>query len=102
MKRTIVKSVAVSSQRGSFLSTSGTMDPLSTSCLGKQRWEGRRPLNCTLGRWREFGCRDDANAWRKYTKEADKHKISYCNLESKNLSMHLCNHRTNSHQSSSA
>ena len=34
---------------------------------------------------REFGCRDDANAWRKLTKEADKHKIFYCNLESKNL-----------------
>ena len=28
----------------------------------------------TLGSWREFGCRDDANAWRKSTKEADKHK----------------------------
>ena len=26
-----------------------------------------------LGSWREFGCRDDANAWRKFTKEADKH-----------------------------
>ena len=25
----------------------------------------------TLGSWREFGCRDDANAWRKSTKEAD-------------------------------
>ena len=50
---------------------------------------------------REFGCRDDANAWRKLTKEADKHKIFYCNLESKNLSMHLHHHCTNSHQSSS-
>ena len=29
----------------------------------------------TLGSWREFGCCDDANAWRKSTKEADKHKI---------------------------
>ena len=29
----------------------------------------------TLGSWREFSCRDDANAWRKSTKEADKHKI---------------------------
>ena len=28
----------------------------------------------TLGSWREFGCRDDANTWRKSTKEADKHK----------------------------
>ena len=28
-----------------------------------------------LGSWREFGCRDDAKAWRKSTKEADKHKI---------------------------
>ena len=28
-----------------------------------------------LGSWREFGCRDDANAWRKSTKEATKHKI---------------------------
>ena len=32
----------------------------------------------TLGSWREFGCRDDANAWRKSIKEADKHKIFYC------------------------
>ena len=24
--------------------------------------------------WREFSCSDDANAWRKSTKEADKHK----------------------------
>ena len=29
----------------------------------------------SLGSWREFGCRDDANAWRNSTKEADKHKI---------------------------
>ena len=28
----------------------------------------------TLGSWREFGCCDDAKAWRKSTKEADKHK----------------------------
>ena len=28
----------------------------------------------TLGSWRVFGCRDDANAWRKSAKEADKHK----------------------------
>ena len=39
--------------------------------------------------WHEFGCRDDANAWRKSTKEADKEKKFYCNLESINLSMHL-------------
>ena len=52
-----------------------------------------------LGSWREFGCCDDANAWRKFTKEADKHKN--CNLESKNLSMHWHHHCTNSHQSSS-
>ena len=25
--------------------------------------------------WREFSRGDDANAWRKSTKEADKHKI---------------------------
>ena len=31
-------------------------------------------LNTSLGSWREFGCRDDAKAWRKSTKEADKHK----------------------------
>ena len=30
----------------------------------------------TLGSWCEFRCRDDANAWRKSTKEADKHKIA--------------------------
>ena len=29
--------------------------------------------------------RNDAITWRKSTKEADKHKIFYCNLESKNL-----------------
>ena len=55
-----------------------------------------------LGDWREFRRRDDANAWRKSTKEADKYDFFYCNLESKNLSMHWRHHRTNSHQSSSA
>ena len=50
---------------------------------------------------REFGCRDDANAWRKLTKEADKHKIFYCNLESKNIFNHLRHHLTNSRQSNS-
>jgi len=44
---------------------------------------------------REFDRRDDANAWRKSTKEVDKHKIFYYNLESKNLSKHLRHHRTN-------
>ena len=43
----------------------------------------------------------DANAWRKSTKEADKHKIFYCSLESKNLSMHWRHHLTNSRQSTS-
>ena len=28
-----------------------------------------------LGSWREFGFRYDANAWRKSTKEADKHNF---------------------------
>ena len=28
----------------------------------------------SLGSWREFDRCDDANAWRKSTKEADKHK----------------------------
>ena len=56
----------------------------------------------SLGSWREFSCSDDANAWRKSTKEADKHKNFYCNLESKNLSMHWHHHLTNSHQSTSA
>ena len=28
-----------------------------------------------LGSWHEFGCRKDANAWRKSTIEADKHKF---------------------------
>ena len=32
-------------------------------------------ISQSLVSWREFGCRDDANAWRKSTKEADKHKI---------------------------
>ena len=58
-------------------------------------------IDHSLGSWREFGCCDDANAWRKSTKEADKHIFFYCNLESKNLSMHWRHHRTNSHQSSS-
>ena len=31
-------------------------------------------LGMALVLCREFGCRDDANAWRKSTKEADKHK----------------------------
>ena len=30
---------------------------------------------CALGSWPEFGCHDDANSWKKSTKEADKHKI---------------------------
>ena len=55
----------------------------------------------SLGSWREFGRRDDANAWKKSTKEADKHKIFHCNLESKNLSIHLRHHLTNSRQSNS-
>ena len=28
-----------------------------------------------LGNWREFDRRDDANEWRKSTKEADKHNF---------------------------
>ena len=36
----------------------------------------------SLGSWREFGCRDDANVWRKSTKEADNTQNFYCNLES--------------------
>ena len=56
----------------------------------------------SLGSWREFGCRDDANAWRKSTKEADKHKNFLLQFrKSKNLSMHWRHHHTNSHQSSS-
>jgi len=35
----------------------------------------RIQIGCTLGSWREFGCRDDAKAWRKSTKEADKHNF---------------------------
>ena len=31
-------------------------------------------LEQALGSWREFGCREDANAWSKSSKEADKHK----------------------------
>ena len=55
----------------------------------------------SLGSWREFGCRDDANVWRKSTKEADNTQNFYCNLESKNLSMHWRHHLTNSRQSTS-
>ena len=58
-------------------------------------------MYCTLGSWREFDRRDDSNAWRKSTKEADIHKNFHCNLQSKNLSMHLRHHCTNSCQSSS-
>ena len=49
----------------------------------------------------EFGYGNDANAWRKSTKEADNTQIFYCNLESKNLSMHWRHHGTNSRQRSS-
>ena len=50
----------------------------------------------------EFGHGDDANAWRKSTKEAEKTKIFYCNLESRNLFNHLRHQRTNSRQITSA
>ena len=40
-----------------------------------------------LGSWREFGCRDDANAWRKSTKEADNHNFyPKCEYKIKNVS----------------
>jgi len=52
-----------------------------------------------LGNWHEFGCRDDTNAWRKSTKEADKHNFFFINLESKNLSIHLRHWSTNSRKS---
>ena len=55
----------------------------------------------TLGSCCELGCRDDTNAWRKSTKEADNTQF-YCNLESKNLSMHWRHHGPNSRQKSSA
>ena len=57
--------------------------------------------NSSLGSWREFGRCYDANAWRKSTKEADNTQNFYCNLESKNLSMHWRHHLTNSRQSTS-
>ena len=56
---------------------------------------------CSLGSCCEFGRRDDANAWRKSTKEADNTQNFYGNLESKNLSMHWRHHGTNSRQRSS-
>ena len=31
-------------------------------------------METALGSWCEFDCHDDANAWRKFTEEADKHK----------------------------
>ena len=34
-----------------------------------------KKMHSPLGSWREFDRRDDANAWSKSTKEADKHKI---------------------------
>jgi len=54
------------------------------------------PTNQSLVSCREFGHRDDANAWRKSSKEADKDKICWCILESKALSMHLRHYLTNS------
>ena len=42
-------------------------------------------MMCALGSCCEFGCCDDANAWRKSTKEADEHKIFYFNLESNKI-----------------
>ena len=68
--------------------------------LSNIRLSNIRLSNITLGSWREFGRHDDA--WRKSTKEADKHKIFYCNLESKNLSMHWRHHLSNSRQLTSA
>ena len=31
-------------------------------------------MDTPFGSWCEFDCFDDANAWRKSTREADKHK----------------------------
>ena len=45
-------------------------------------------LEQALGNWREFGCHDDANAWRKSIKKQTNTNFFYCNLESKNLSIH--------------
>ena len=46
-------------------------------------------VNSALCICREFGHGDDANTWRKSTKEADKDKKFYCNLESKILFYYL-------------
>ena len=46
--------------------------PKLERCADKMR-EILSKIGCPLGSWREFGCHDDANAWRKSTKEADKH-----------------------------
>ena len=76
--------------------------PVTNAKLEQSRTiETDKEMNRTLVIWHEFSCCDDTNAWRKSTKEADKHKLFYCNLESKNLSMHWCHHTTNSRQSAS-
>ena len=52
----------------------------------------------SLGSWRELMTpKHGENLLKKQTNT----KIFYCNLESKNLSMHLHHHRANSRQSSS-
>ena len=49
-------------------------------------------MNKVLDFCHEFGHGDDSNEWKKSTKEAYNDKDFYCNLESKNLSMHAVTH----------
>ena len=65
-----------------------------TNCSQADKTEQLTQVICS-----EFGCGDDANAWRKSTKEADKTKKD---LESRNLFNHLRHQRTNSRQITSA
>ena len=44
--------------------------PVCTSC-DAQLYITLHYILHTLGSWHEFGCHDDANAWRKSTKEVD-------------------------------
>ena len=84
-----------------IITDSFKIDPIDTSLLCTSLICSQKEAHPTLVSWREFGWRDDANAWRKSTKEADKHKNFYGNLENKNLSMHWRHHLTNSRQSTS-
>ena len=57
-----------------IITDSFKIDPIDTSLLCTSLICSQKEAHPTLVSWRELSCRDDANAWRKSTKEADKHK----------------------------